>query len=269
MKIIHITDTHIRPEGERVFGLDPVARLASVIASINDRHADADLAVVTGDLADAGDRWAYEILRESLAALRLPYRLMLGNHDRRADFRAVFADHPVDGHGFVQSTLDAPGRIGRLLFLDSLEEGRIGGHFCQKRLGWIADRLAEASDRPVLVFMHHPPLPVGVAHFAYICMAEPTPFLDLLQGHPGGVRQLVFGHIHIPLSGIYPGGIPFTAGRGCNHQIALDFADRGADWAAGQPNYGVIVAEEDALFVHSFDLVDAAVMGRGQPCAGP
>ncbi len=269
MKILQITDTHIRAPGERIYGLDPSERLAAVIADINRRHADADLVVVTGDLTDIGDPKAYAILKELLVDLRIPYRLLLGNHDRRPAFRAVFPEHPAAAHGFVQSCLDAPGRAGRLLFLDSQEDGRVGGYFCAKRLAWIAARLDEAAERPVTVFLHHPPLPVGVPHFANICMAEPEPFLELLREHPGGVRQIVFGHVHIAVSGVYPGGLPFSGGRSCNHHIVLDFARADVDWAAGGPNYTIIALHDDAAFVHAFDLLDAAVVGHGQPCPGP
>jgi 3',5'-cyclic AMP phosphodiesterase CpdA len=269
MKIVQITDTHIRAPGERIYGLDPSERLAAVIEDINRRQADADLAVITGDLTDIGDPKAYTILKELLRELRIPYRLLLGNHDRRPAFRAVFPEHPTDTNGFVQSYLDAPGRVGRLLFLDSQEDGRIGGYFCARRLAWVADRLDEAADRPVAVFLHHPPLPLGVPHFAGICMADPEPFLELLREHPGGVRQIVFGHVHIAVSGIYPGGLPFSGGRSCNHHIVLDFNRPDVDWAAGGPNYNVIELGEETAFVHAFDLLHAEIIGRGAPCPGP
>jgi 3',5'-cyclic-AMP phosphodiesterase len=233
------------------------------------RHGDGDLTVITGDLADAGDPDAYAILEELLRSLRMPYRLVLGNHDRRGPFRAAFPDMPVDENGFVQSVLDAPGRIGRLIFLDSLEENTIGGVLCEKRLGWLEARLAEASGRPVTIFIHHPPLSVGVPHFENICMAEPGPFLDLLARHDGNVRHMFIGHLHIPVTGVLAGNLPFTSARSCNHHMVLDFQDAGASWAEGGPNYNVIVLEDDSLFVHAFDLLESPRIGYGEVCAGP
>lgn len=269
MKIIHVTDPHIRAGGQRVFGRDPVATLKAIIDDINVRHADADLAVITGDLVDDGQPTSYGVLAELLSGLNVPVRLLVGNHDNRAAFIRAFPDHPVDTHGFVQSYIDAPSRQGRLLFVDSAEENFVGGRICGQRLGWIKARLDEAADRPAVVFLHHPPLPVGVPHFERICLQEPQAFLDCLKAHRGGIRHIFVGHIHIPLTGVYPGGLPFTAGRGSNHQIILDFNRRDVDWAAGPANYSIIDLGDDSLFVHAFDFLDADVLATRGHCDGP
>jgi 3',5'-cyclic AMP phosphodiesterase CpdA len=236
---------------------------------VNIRHGDADLVAITGDLTHYGEPDAYARVVEILAALRLPYRLMLGNHDKRPAFREAFPDHPVDECGFVQSTLDAPGRIGRLLFLDTHDPDRIGGHLCAQRLAWLGARLDEARERPVVVFQHHPPLPVVAPHFDNICMTTPEPYLRLLREHPGGVRHIFLGHIHLPLSGVFRGGLPFTVGRGCSHQMVLEFVEGDAPWIAGAANYNVITLGEDALYVHGFDMIDAAQIGIAERPAGP
>lgn len=269
MKIIHITDPHVRPKGETIYGIDSAARLQAVIADVNMRHADADLVAITGDLTHHGEPDAYSRVVELLGDLRIPYRLMLGNHDRRPAFREAFKNHPIDENGFVQSTIDAPGRIGRLLFLDTHEEGRIGGHMCAQRLAWFKARLAEAQDRPAIIFQHHPPLKFGAPHFDNICMAEPQPYLEVLSAHPGGVRHLFFGHIHIPLTGVLPGNLPFTAGRGCSHQMVLDLRNPTTPWASGVPNYNIILLEEDTLYVHTFDLIGAESIGVAEAPLGP
>lgn len=269
MKIIHITDPHVRPRGQTIYGVDSASRLTAVVEDINARHADADLVAITGDLTHHGEPEAYMRVREIIAHLRVPYRLMLGNHDLRANFRSAFPDHPVDDHGFVQCMIDAPGRIGRLLFLDTHVEGRIGGQMCEKRLAWLSARLAEAGERPVTIFQHHPPLPVSAPHFDTICMIEPEPYLATLKAHPGGVRHIFIGHIHIPLTGAFAGGLPFTAGRGCSHQMVLDFANPDAPWAAGVPNYNIVLLGEDDLFVHAFDMIDVERIGTAEAPKGP
>lgn len=224
--------------------------------------------VITGDLADAGEPEAYDVLRDLLRPLRMPYRLLLGNHDRRGPFRASFPDMPVDENGFVQSVIDAPGRIGRLIFLDSLEENTISGVLCARRLRWLAERLDEARRRPATIFLHHPPVPVGVPHFRTISMIEPEPFLDMLKSH-GNIRHVFIGHLHLPVTGAIAPGVPFTAAKSCNHHMIVDFHDPGAAWAEGGPNYNVIVLEDEALFIHSFDLLTAPRIGYGAFCPGP
>ena len=70
MKLIQVSDLHFVPPGTRLFGIDPRAHLAAAIEDINAQHADAELCLFTGDLADHGDPQAYAALAETLAGLR-------------------------------------------------------------------------------------------------------------------------------------------------------------------------------------------------------
>ncbi len=83
-KIIHLTDTHLGCARTRYcMSLDPYARLKAAVQDISERHADADLCVVTGDLTHHGLPEEYAAFREVIADLSVPVRLMIGNHDKR------------------------------------------------------------------------------------------------------------------------------------------------------------------------------------------
>ena len=114
MKIVHLTDIHLGPRGLIRFGADQHERLAAAIRQINALHVDAALCVITGDLADRGERVAYEDLRAQLQTLALPYRLILGNHDQRGPFLAVFPETTLSPGGFVQSVHDQDRRAAHL-----------------------------------------------------------------------------------------------------------------------------------------------------------
>lgn len=263
MKIIHLTDPHIVSSGRRLYGLQPLERLRECIDSINIRHSDAHLCVITGDLTDGGGAEEYEALQAILDGLTIPYRLMLGNHDNRTTFRAVFADAPTDDCGFVQSVLDIP-EWGRLLFLDTLDTGQPNGRICSSRLAWIRARLAEVEHEPVYVFMHHPLLPIGVRHFENMCLADPEPLLGCLRAHPGGIRHIFAGHVHLPVNGSWF-GIPFTAGRGTCHHIVLDIDNPAAAFAATTPSYGVVLLQAHGVSVHTYDQLDQRPILGGWP----
>lgn len=269
MKIVQITDLHLILPGETIYGLDPAQRLREVVDDLLARQSDADLVVFTGDLTDRGDAEAYEILKREIARLPMPVRLLLGNHDNRSVFRAVFPDTAVDEMGFVQSVLDAPNSTDRLLFLDTHETGWSGGRYCSDRLTWLDQQLSDAADRPVTVFMHHPPGDIGVTHFECINLHDPAPLVRRLKAHPGGVRMIFIGHVHLPMSGILPGGLPFTAGRGCNHHMVLDFSAKDCLWVAGGPNYSVILMNDASLIVYPVDLIGAPLVGNGAYPPGP
>ncbi|MDM9625407.1 phosphodiesterase [Rhizobium sp. S152] len=266
MKIIQLTDTHLMPSGIVVNGVDPEKQLRAAAADILAKHADADLLVITGDLCNYGDPEAYEILRDVLAPMPFPVRLMLGNHDDRPNFVAVFADHPRDENGYVQSFIDTA--FGRLLFLDSHEGGVIGGIYGEDRLAFLDAALDGAGDLPVTVFIHHPPMDCGIAHFNNIGMHDDGAIMKRLAAHPAGVRHIVFGHIHVPLAGTSAEGIAFSSGQACSHRFITDLDDPAPMWTGGNPCYRIIHLDAQGLRAYGAEAGETAT-ARAPVCEGP
>ena len=226
MKLIHITDTHLVIPGAKLYGLDPRARLDAAIADINRHHSDADLMVVTGDLTHFGEPAAYESFKACLAATTIPHVVLLGNHDRRAACLASLAAAPRDEAGFVQGYRDVPD--GRLIFLDTLDERSHAGQMCARRLGWMETTLkGTPQDRPLFIFMHHPPFKVGIKAMDDIALAEHVRFAEITEPYRARICHLFFGHVHRPISGSWR-GVPFSTLRGTNHQVWFDLSKRPA-----------------------------------------
>lgn len=266
MKIIQITDTHLVPSGQVVNGVDPEAQLRVAVADIVARHADADLLVITGDLCNDGEPAAYALLRDILRPITCPVRLLLGNHDRRGPFIDAFPDHPLDANGYVQSTFDTP--FGRLLFLDSHEAGVIGGLYGADRLAWLDGSLCGAGDMPVTVFVHHPPIADGLAHFRNIGLHDDGAVQRRLAAYPAGIRHVVFGHIHVPLAGMTTDGIPFSSGQACSHRFMTDLDDPTPWWTGGHPCYRVLLIDEFGFRAYGVE-AGATPTHRAIDCAGP
>lgn len=266
MKIIQITDTHLVPSGGRVNGVDPEDHLRRAVADVLTRHADADLLVMTGDLCNDGDPEAYALLREILAAVPFDVRLCLGNHDRRSSFIEAFPGHPRAASGHVQSVLDTA--HGRLLFLDSNEIGVIGGIYDAPRLAWLDEALAGAGTQPVTVFVHHPPVPDGLAHFEHIGLHDDGALLARLKRHAGGVRHVVFGHVHVPMCGTDPVGLSFSSGQACAHRFVTDPTDPRPWWTGGNPSYRVLTLDGFGFRAYEVEVGQIPTM-RADPCAGP
>ncbi|WP_245333809.1 metallophosphoesterase [Bradyrhizobium guangdongense] len=132
-KFIHITDTHLANPGLTLYGLDPRARLDAAIADINKHQSDAAFAVVTGDLTHWGEAESYGNFAEAMAALKMPYIAMVGNHDLRVTCLDALKAAPRDPNGFVQGTKTT--EHGLFVFLDTLDETSHAGEMCAKRLG--------------------------------------------------------------------------------------------------------------------------------------
>jgi 3',5'-cyclic-AMP phosphodiesterase len=164
MLIAQISDMHIKPPGELLYKrVDTAGYLERAVAHVTALDPRPDIVLATGDLVDGGAVAEYELLRRLLAPLAMPVYLIPGNHDRRDTMRQVFADHVyLPKNGFLQYVFEH-GDL-RLIALDTLVEGKPWGELCAERLSWLEERLGE-SDRPTLLFMHHPPFDVGITAF--------------------------------------------------------------------------------------------------------
>ncbi|KVG69966.1 hypothetical protein WJ47_33025 [Burkholderia ubonensis] len=255
-KLIHLSDPHLVPPGERLFGLDPAARLRFAIDDINRRHADARLCVITGDLAHDGDLAAYRVLAGCLTRLIPSVRLLIGNHDRRDAFCAAFPHAGVDRHGFVQSVQDFD--FGRCVFLDTLDPGVSAGRLCAARVDWLRARLDEAARRPVFLFAHHPPFELGLPSTdrARLADADADALRALIAAH-GDVRHVFAGHVHLQTSGGWY-GTPFSTVRGTNHQFSREFTSEPARITLDPPAYAVVLVRDSGVAIHhqTFDCVD-------------
>ena len=161
MLIAQITDMHIKPPGELLYKrVDTAGFLERAVAHVTALDPRPDIVLATGDLVDGGKPEEYALLRRLLAPLAMPVYLIPGNHDARDAMREVFADHAyLPRTGFLQYTIeDLP---VRLIALDTLVPGKGHGELCAERLDWLEARLGE-SDRPTILFMHHPPFDCGI-----------------------------------------------------------------------------------------------------------
>lgn len=253
MKFLQISDVHLVPDGGDLYGLNPHERLTQCIADVNEHHADADFVVFTGDLAHTGHPDSYARLITHLTTLKLPYHLMIGNHDNRENFKTAFPSRPRDPNGFVQFGFDTP--AGRFICLDSNEPGVPYGSFCEKRAAWLTEELARAGDAPIYLFVHHHPFPVGLKRMDVNRLRDGERLGDVLRGRTN-IKHLFMGHLHRPISGTWM-GIPYSVLPATNHQVALDFVTEGVVPGSHEPPaYAVIFLEADRSVIHLRSFLD-------------
>jgi 3',5'-cyclic AMP phosphodiesterase CpdA len=221
MLIAQITDMHLKGEGELLFGrVDTTGFLERAVAHVNALDPRPDVVLATGDLVNDGGPEQYANLRRVLSALKMPVYLIPGNHDARDAMRAGFPEHrylPADG--FLQYTVE--GLPVRLIALDTLVPGKGSGELCDVRLAWLEARLGE-SDRPTLIFMHHPPFECGITVMdeQHGLTEGGERLSELVRRHPN-VERVMCGHVHRPIQVRWAGTVasiaPSTA-----HQATLD-----------------------------------------------
>lgn len=222
--LAQISDLHITEPGQRVCGrVDTGAYLRRCVTRLGALATAPDAVIVTGDLVDRGTIREYETLRELLASLAMPVYLLLGNHDDRAAFRAVFGDAPYlrAAGDHVQYAFDL-GAL-RVLALDTHDPGHSGGRLCATRRAWLAHELDAARDRAVVIAMHHPPFATGIP-FMDRCgldRDDAVALAAIVARHPN-VERVICGHLHRSIHARFAGTIASTA-PSCAHQLALGF----------------------------------------------
>ncbi len=212
-KLIWMSDTHFSAESD-VLGHDPRARLQAAIDHINDHHSDAEFCVITGDMVNRGLRADYEGLRARLAKLVVPYLPMVGNHDSRDLVRQLLPLPDSCMAGFIQYKVETPG--GLIVCADTQKAGSDAGEVCQARSEWLQQTLLESGSTPVFLFIHHPPVPLGLPMQDTENMENGQVFMDLISGFEC-VKYLFIGHVHRPITGTL-GRIPFSTMRSVLYQ---------------------------------------------------
>lgn len=255
MKFIHLTDTHLIADAGLLYGTNPKQRLQLAVRHLLAHQPDAQAVVITGDLTHYGHAQAYEHLRECLAPLTMPVFPILGNHDDRGIFQSYFPDVDADENGFVQYARDFGDYCA--LFLDTNEPGVHWGVYCKQRAAWLQARLAQ-TNKPVLLFMHHPFFPIGIRGMDALSLRDNSAFINAIAGFEQKIRHVFFGHIHRPICGTFR-GIGYSTLKGTNHQVALDLhGDENMILGSHeQPQYGVVLLSEDQVLIHAEDFLDS------------
>ncbi|URD60905.1 phosphodiesterase [Sphingomonas sp. KRR8] len=247
MLIAQVTDIHLGFDRGNVYELN-VRRLNLVIDQLNALQPRPDLLIVSGDLVEHGDdTHAYDHVHALLGRWEGPMLLGVGNHDGRAAFAAEFPMVERMGDGFVQYVSEQNGL--RIIMLDTLDEGRHGGTFCEARAEWLAERLAEAPDMPTLLVLHHPPLDTGIPWMSALPHEGWVERLRAVVEPANQIVGMICGHVHRPIAATFAGKhlvvAPSTA-----PQVALDMDDVDPKHPDGR---ALIIADPPAFALHDWD----------------
>ncbi len=237
MLIAQISDTHIKPPGRLAYRrVDTAAMLQRCVAAVCALDPQPDLVVLTGDLTDLGHPEEYAWLKTLLAPLRQPLIVVPGNHDEREGMRAAFAgDGYFPAQGFLHFAIDERYPL-RIIGLDTVVPNEGRGELCAERLAWLEESLAQQSERPTLLLMHHPPFLTGIGHMDAIGLTGREAFEHIVGRHPQ-IELILCGHLHRNIQTTVGGRRVLTSPSPA-HQVAFDLhADAPSCFRMEPPGY--------------------------------
>ncbi len=180
MRIAHITDLHLDEELPSINAINTRNRLDHVLRDIK-REMITEV-VCTGDIGE-NDGLSYFFAQQKLTSLHLT----LGNHDA---FREISEYYKIGARYSSEKLYSSEIRdFYKLIFLDS-SEGKID----VKQLLWLKKELT--SSKPILIFLHHPIMGLGLAVDKIGGLENGREVLSLLAASPQKITVFC-GHYHM------------------------------------------------------------------------
>ncbi len=147
----------------------------------------ADFVIASGDIVQDDSAGAYRQFCRRLETLGIPVLVCPGNHDIPAIMQDELAREPFS----INPTTD----IGAwtVIGLSTFEGETAGGTLPDEEL----ERLKRdaSTERPVLVFLHHPPLDLGSRWLDSVGLSNKETFTNAVTNLKQ-VRCVLFGHAH-------------------------------------------------------------------------
>ncbi len=203
MRLLQLSDPHlladprVRYRGQRP-GLRLQAALTGALAGAAGQPGLPDLLLLSGDLCQDESWGGYVRLRELLECWPTPVALLPGNHDHPQLLRAALGRQA----SIAPALISCGG--AQVLLLSSHRPGCTAGWIGASQFAWLRTRLSALAEQPLLVAVHHPPLPIGDPGMDAIALGDAQRLLDLLGPLPS-LAGVVFGHVHQYWQGVFPG----------------------------------------------------------------
>lgn len=211
MLIAQISDTHIAPQGQKTYGIAPMAEnLARCVEDINQQEMTVDMVLLSGDITNDFSHDEAQRAADILKQLDCPFYVVPGNHDDRDVLWDVFGGGAIVScaDGFLNYVID-DGPV-RIIALDSLCLGQSGGEICDQRAAWLRSCLEQGGKKPTVIFMHHPPMQCGVPESDLDGFKGADVLGDIIAAYPN-IERILCGHIHLLTHARWRGTVVTTA----------------------------------------------------------
>ncbi len=256
LTFIHISDTHIHadPTYTKDYADYPSSEgTQALIESLQALPFTADFILHTGDIIYDPDESAYEIVKEAFAPIDIPIYYIAGNHDHNDGLQRQLMGQ---SDGEIIPNLHYAFEVNgvQVICVDSNGPAEVpAGNVTDVQLEWL-DKLCSADDdRPLVIAIHHNPIPVDVPWLDdWMRITNGLDFHNTIKQARDRLVGVFHGHIHQATT-VYREGVMYSSALSSWTQfigyprIAEITPDKGA-----YPGYSVVTVAKNQSYIRRY-----------------
>lgn len=190
LRVVQLSDCHLFGSTEgKLLGLNTESSLLHVLHLVAREQPRIDVILATGDLSQDGSPESYRRFQGHLKQFQAPSYWLQGNHDLTDPMV-----NTLGGHSHLSPCLVTLGNW-RIIMLNSSVEHEVPGYFQPTELAFLDSALQQTAGHPVLVCLHHHPLPMGCDWLDNQVVKNATEFWSIMDRFDH-VRAILWGHVH-------------------------------------------------------------------------
>lgn len=217
-RLIQLTDPHIGENREhRLAGICTYETFSGALSHVSNLADKADMLMLTGDLVAHGKPSAYELFADQMATIDTPFAWLPGNHD----------DFEIMQKGAIPTPYRPLLELGdwRIIMLNTAVKGQVGGTVSDDEIEFLDGALSSVGEHPAVIFMHHPPVPVGCEWLDPQRVSNADQLAAIIS-RAQNVKAVFSGHVHQEFVTKWAGTYFYSTPSTC-----FQFAANSADYA--------------------------------------
>ncbi|MGB7338377.1 MAG: metallophosphoesterase [Phototrophicaceae bacterium] len=202
LRFLQISDTHINPDTD--YNKDyaqytPLLGAQALVREIQHLPYQPDFILHTGDVAYDPDPDVYQTVNEVFASIETPIYYLAGNHD---DAQALQRDVLGRAEADIQDYLyyDFMMKGVQVICLDSNgphDPEKPSGTVTQEQLDWLDEICNSEATHPLVIAVHHNPLPAYVPWLdTWMRLENGEALHEILKPAQSRICGVFYGHIH-------------------------------------------------------------------------
>lgn len=256
LTFIHISDTHIHPDvtyTKPYADYSPLTGAKALVASLQALPFTADFILHTGDVIYDPDEAAYPTVKNLFAPLGIPIYYIVGNHDHNDGLQKHLMNRAtVDVIPNLHYEFEVNGV--QIVCVDSNGPALVpAGYVPDDQLTWLESICTADDDRPLIIAVHHNPIPVGVPWLDnFMRITNGLDFHNVVKQASSRVVGVFHGHIHQNVT-VYREGVMYSAAASPWTQFHsyIGMTETISDTDA-RPGYSVVTVKQKQSFIRRY-----------------